>query len=455
MEVEKIIKLQRDYFKTGETLNIDFRTRQLKVLRNAIKEYEEEILEALRLDLNKSSLEGYATEIGISLKDIDFAIKNIKKWTKRIYRKTSIINFPSRSFTIREPYGLTLIISPWNYPFNLSIQPLIGAIAGGNCVIVKTSEYSKHTSKVIEKIMSKYFNENYIRVVQGGKEANQSLLKEKFDYIFFTGSTRVGKVVMESASKNLTPITLELGGKSPTIVCSDADIKIASKRIIWGKLINSGQTCIAPDYLLVDSKIKEKLIKEMIKNIIDFYGERPIENEEYGKIINREHFNRLKCYLKSGDVLFGGNFNEETLSIEPTLLDNVSFQDDIMNEEIFGPILPIIEFNKIEETIELIEKNPTPLALYLFTNNKYTEEKILKEISFGGGCINDTVMHVSSHTLPFGGVGKSGVGSYHGKKTFDTFTHEKSILKKSTLIDIPLRYPPYEGKLKWVKKIFK
>lgn len=455
MEVEKIIRLQRDYFKTGETLNVDFRIRQLKTLRSAIKEYEEEILEALRLDLNKSGLEGYATEIGVSLNDIDFAIRNIKKWTKRIYKKTSIINFPSRSFTIREPYGLTLIISPWNYPFNLTIQPLIGAIAGGNCAIVKPSEYSRYTSDILEKIIVKCFDEKYISLIKGGKEANQSLLKEKFDYIFFTGSTKVGKVVMESAAKYLTPLTLELGGKSPAIVCSDADIKVASKRIIWGKFINSGQTCIAPDYLLVDSKIKKELVKEMIKAILDFYGEKPIENEEYGKIINNEHFNRLKNYLKDKDILFGGNSSEDKLSIEPTLIDNVSLEDDIMNEEIFGPILPIIGFSKIEETIALIENNPTPLALYLFTNNKNIEEKILSEISFGGGCINDTVMHVSSHNLPFGGVGRSGMGSYHGKKTFDTFTHEKSILKKSTLIDIPLRYPPYKGNLKWVKKIFK
>ena len=310
-------------------------------------------------------------------------------------------------------------------------------------------------SKVIRKIIEDCFKPEYIAVVEGDKEVNQKLLKQKFDYIFFTGSTKVGKIVMEAAAKNLTPLTLELGGKSPCIVCSDADMDLAAKRITWGKLINSGQTCIAPDYLLVQRDKKDILIRKIIDTIREFYGESPLTSDDYGKIINKDHFERLIAYLDEGKILFGGDYNKDTLKISPTLIDHVSFKDNLMNEEIFGPILPIIEFNEIEEVYEIIDKNPTPLALYLFTKDKSIEERIIGNISFGGGCVNDTVMHVSSHTIPFGGVGSSGMGSYHGKQSFDTFTHKKSILKKSNLIDIPLRYPPYEGKLKWIEKIFK
>ena len=455
MEIKELVKNQRQYFKTGQTKELDFRIRQLKILKKSIEDHKDEILEALRLDLNKSKLEGYATEIGVSLSDIDYAIKNIKRWSKKTYKKTSIINFPSTSYTVKSPYGLALIIAPWNYPFNLAIQPLVGAIAGGNCTIVKPSEFSENTSKIIEKIISESFNPSYIKVVEGDKDVNQALLKEKFDYIFFTGSTKVGKIVMEAASKNLTPVTLELGGKSPCIVCSDADIDIAAKRITWGKLINTGQTCIAPDYLLVHASKKEELIKKIIQTIEEFYGRVPLESQDYGKIINDNHFKRLIGYLENKEIIYGGTYDREKRSISPTLIEQTSLEDDLMSEEIFGPILPILEFNKLSEVFEIIDKNPTPLALYLFTKDKNIENKIVSEISFGGGCINDTVMHVSSHNIPFGGVGESGMGSYHGKRSFDTFTHEKSILKKSTLIDIPLRYPPYRDKLKWIEKIFK
>lgn len=455
MEIKELVKKQRSYFKKGQTKSVDFRIEQLKILRKSIKEHSEEILRALKLDLSKSKLEAYATEIGVSLNDIDYAIKNIKKWTKKSYKKTGIINFPSRSYTLSSPYGLTLIISPWNYPFNLAIQPLVGAIAGGNCAIVKPSEFSQHTSRVIAKVVEKCFDPEYISVVEGDKEVNQALLKEKFDYIFFTGSPRVGQIVMEAASKNLTPVTLELGGKSPCIVCSDASIDVASKRIAWGKLINSGQTCIAPDYLIVHKSKKDELIKKIIETIEEFYGDRPMESEDYGKIINQSHFKRLRAYLEDKDIIYGGASDEEKLTISPTLVNQTSLTDDLMTEEIFGPILPVLEFEDIEEVHEIIENNPTPLALYLFTNDRDIEKQMVGEISFGGGCINDTIMHVSSHTMPFGGVGESGMGSYHGKRSFHTFTHEKSILKKSTLIDLPLRYPPYRGKFKWIEKIFK
>ena len=455
MDIEKLVQNQRDFFSTGETRDVRFRIKQLKLLKDTINKYREEILDALVKDLNKPRLEGYATEIGVTLSEIDHSLKHIKKWTKKKKRKTSIINFPSSGYTLRSPYGLTLIISPWNYPFNLALEPLIGAIVGGNCVVLKPSEYSVNTSAIIVKIIKECFSESYIAVVEGGKEVNQEILKEKFDYIFFTGSTKVGQIVMEAASKHLTPVTLELGGKSPCIVCEDADISIAAKRIVWGKVINSGQTCIAPDYLLVH-KSKKKELMDKIKDVIaEFYGNDPIKNDDYCKIISEDHFDRITEYLDGLDIVIGGRHNRQTLKIEPTLVENVTLEDDIMNEEIFGPILPVLEFDNIDQVFSIINQNPTPLALYLFTKNKTIEERITQDISFGGGCINDTVMHVSSQNMPFGGVGRSGMGNYHGRWSFETFTHEKSILKKATWIDIPLRYPPYENKMKWVEKIFK
>ncbi len=455
MHIKEIIASQRDFFKTGQSRDLKFRIEKLKALRDTINKYQDEILVALKKDLNKSELEGYTTEIGTTITEINYAIKNIKKWTKKSYKKISIINFPSKNYTLNCPYGLVLVISPWNYPFSLAMQPLIGAIAGGNCVLVKPSEFSLNTSNIISKIIDECFSANYVKVLEGGKEVTQRLLEEKFEYIFFTGSPRVGQIVMEAASKNLTPVTLELGGKSPCIVCRDADISLSAKRIIWGKLINSGQTCIAPDYLVVHIDKKEELVMEIIKTIKEFYGESPIESDDYGKIINEGHFERLLGYLAKGRILSGGKYDRAKQSIEATILDGVTFEDDVMNEEIFGPILPILTFGDIEEVFEIIEKNPTPLALYLFTKDKDIEKRIIENISFGGGCINDTIMHVSSQMLPFGGVGESGMGRYHGKWSFETFTYEKSILKKARWLDIPLRYPPYENKLKWVKKIFK
>lgn len=454
MDIRTIIKSQRDYFKIGETRNIQFRIDRLKSLKNAINKYQDEILFALKLDLNKSDLEGYTTEIGTSLKEIDFAIKNIKKWSKKKYRRASIINFPSRNYTQSCPFGIVLIISPWNYPFSLAIQPLIGAISGGNCAVVKPSEFSPNVSSVIAKMIEECFDEKYVKVIEGDKEVNQKLLDEKFDYIFFTGSPRVGQIVMEAASKNLTPVTLELGGKSPCIVCSDADISVAAKRITWGKCSNSGQTCVAPDYLLVHKDKKNELVNEIIKTIEKFYGDNPIDSDDYGRIINEGHFQRLIGYLEKGEILSGGKYNRDKLSIEPTIIGNITFEDKIMNEEIFGPILPVLEFEDIDEVFEIIDKNPTPLALYLFTKSSDLEKRIVENISFGGGCINDTIMHVSSHSFPFGGVGESGMGNYHGKWSFKAFTYEKSILKKATWMDIPLRYPPYGNKLKWIKRFF-
>lgn len=454
-EIKKLIDKQREYFRKGITLDIDFRINKLKVLRKAIIENESLILKALKEDLNKSDFEGYETEIGIVLDEIRYIIKNLKSWAKPKKVKTPLTQFISTSYIYPEPYGITLIIAPWNYPFQLVMAPLIGSISAGNCSIIKPSEYAPHTSKIISKIISDNFEEEFIAVVEGGIEVNKALLKEKFDYIFFTGSVNVGKIVMEAASRHLTPVTLELGGKSPCIVDEDADIDLAAKRIVWGKFLNAGQTCVAPDYLYLHKNIKDYFIKSAIKYIKEFFGENPLKSEDYPRIINIKHFNRLKNLLKEGDILYGGDFDEEKLYIAPTIIDNITWEDSVMQEEIFGPILPLLVFEELDEVIETVNTHPKPLALYYFSNDKEKQKRVISEISFGGGCINDTIVHLATPYLPFGGVGNSGMGSYHGKASFDTFSHKKSVLKKSNLIDIPLRYPPYKGKIKLLRKILK
>ncbi|SHH44891.1 aldehyde dehydrogenase (NAD+) [Caloranaerobacter azorensis DSM 13643] len=454
-EIKELIDRQRKYFERGITLDINFRINMLKVLKSAIIENEKLILRALKEDLNKSDFEGYETEIGIVLDEIGYIIKNLRYWTKPKRVKTPITQFISKSYIYSEPYGVTLIIAPWNYPFQLVMAPLIGSISAGNCSIIKPSEYSPNTSKIISKIISDNFEEEFIAVIEGGIEVNKALLEEKFDYIFFTGSVNVGKIVMEAASKHLTPITLELGGKSPCIVDEDADVELAAKRIVWGKFLNAGQTCVAPDYLYLHKNIKDDFIKNAIKFIKEFFGENPLKSEDYPRIVNIKHFNRLKNLLKDGDVLYGGDFNEEKLYIAPTIIDNITWEDSIMQEEIFGPILPILMFEKLDEVIKIVNIRPKPLALYYFSNNKEKQERVIREISFGGGCINDTIVHLATPYLPFGGVGNSGMGNYHGKASFDTFSHKKSVLKKSNLIDISLRYPPYKNKINLLKKILK
>lgn len=453
--IEAIVKKQRGYFKQGNTRDVDFRLKNLSILTDKIKKYEADIIEALKEDLNKSEFESYATEIGIILEEINIIQRGLKKWAKPKRVKTPIKHFLSHSYIYTEPYGVALIISPWNYPFQLAFAPLIGAIAAGNSVILKPSEYSSKTSEVISRIIGEAFDEEYICVVEGGREESSELLKQKFDHIFFTGSTTVGRIVMEAAAKQLTPVTLELGGKSPCIVDREANIELAAKRIVWGKYINAGQTCVAPDYLLVQEEIKEPLVRCMKKYIEDFYGENPIESQDYPRIINNRHFNRLSSFLEKGNILIGGNRDEDNLYIEPTIIDKVTWDDPIMGEEIFGPILPIIKYKEIQEVIDTVNSKPRPLALYYFTTNKSNERKIINSISYGGGCINDTIVHVASAYLPFGGIGESGMSSYHGKVSFEVFSHKKSVLKKSNLFDINLRYPPYENKIKLLRKILK
>ncbi|MEH2372932.1 aldehyde dehydrogenase [Nostoc sp.] len=448
----EIIQNQREFFKTGKTKDVTFRIEQLKTLKQAIIEYEQSIVEALQADLHKPELETYITEIAV-IKEIDYARKHLKNWSKP---KKAAVSFDFFSYSARiypEPLGVVLIIGPWNYPFNLIISPLIGAIAAGNCAIIKPSEIASHTSHIIAEIIAKNFDPAYIAVIEGDMEASQKLLAEKFDHIFFTGGTAVGKIIMAAAAKYLTPVTLELGGKSPCIVDSDINLEHTIRRITWGKFINAGQTCIAPDYLLVNKKIKKDLIDGLGKCLKQFYGDHPVNSPDYARIISQKHFDQLVNFLKDGEVIIGGKTQPSERYIAPTVIDNVSLEDSVMQEEIFGPILPIIEYSDIAEAIALINSRPKPLALYLFSQNKNLQKRVLQETSSGGVCINDTMMQFGLSSLPFGGVGDSGIGNYHGKASFDTFSHDKSVLQNSFWLDLKWRYAPYKGKLPFIKKL--
>ncbi len=452
--MKKLLDSQRAFFSSGQTKKVSFRVEKLKTLRKAIVENEERISDALKKDLNKSAYESYMTEIGLILNEIRHVIKNIKSWVKPVKVKTPLIHLLSTSYVYPEPYGITLIISPWNFPFQLALAPLIGSIAAGNCAVLKPSRYSPNTTAIIAEIIAKHFEKKYISVVKGDEETSKALLAERFDYIFFTGSVNVAKLLMEAAAKHLTPLTLELGGKSPCIVDREVNIDLAAKRIVSGKFINAGQTCIAPDYLMVHKAVKGELLDHIQKYIIQFYRPQPQSSPDYPRIINDRHFERLTRFLSNGDILFGGKTDRESLYISPTLLDNITWQDPVMQEEIFGPFLPVMDYENLSEVVSAVNAHPKPLALYFFSNNKKHQKQILEEISFGGGCINDTLLHFSNPYLPFGGVENSGMGSYHGKAGFDTFSHRKSILKNHRPFDLPLRYPPY-GKLNLLKKFLR
>ncbi len=442
--IDKIVKKQRELFASGETLDVAFRKEQLKKLQERIKSMESEILHALKVDLNKNEFEGYMVEVGMACEELSYMIKNVGKLTKPKRAKAPIMHFPSSSKIYRDPYGVVLVMSPWNYPFQLTMIPIIGAIAGGNCVVVKPSNYAPATAKVIEKILE-IFNDDFVSVVQGGRDVNTALLDEKFDYIFFTGSPTVGKLVMEKASKHLTPITLELGGKSPCIVTESAKIDLAAKRIVWGKMLNAGQTCVAPDYILVHKSVKAELLSGIAKYQTHFHGENPQENENYPKIINQKHFERLQNLIEVSDNVTGGKCNPQTRQISLAVVDNASFQSEVMAEELFGPILPIITYEDINQVTSEINNRPSPLALYIFSQNSSEIKEVMKKVRFGGGCVNDTIIHLANKNVPFGGVGESGMGSYHGKYSFETFTHAKSVATKSTMMDIEIRYPNPKG----------
>ncbi|MGG0300853.1 aldehyde dehydrogenase [Bacillus albus] len=458
MDMNYILEEHKGFFDTGATKTLQFRLEQLRKLKDGIQRYEKRIVRALYQDLGKSEFEVYVTEVGIVLDSINNTIKNLKKWMKPEKVKTPFRLWPAKSFIMKEPYGTVLIIGPYNYPFQLLIEPLIGVIATGNCAVLKPSEHTPHITGVVKELIGELFDTSYIRVIEGEKEITSTLIHAPFDYIFFTGSVQVGKIVMEAAAKNLVPVTLELGGKSPVIIDKTANLDLAAKRIIWGKLLNTGQTCIAPDYIMVHADVKEELISKMKETIVHYYGENPIQSKDYGRIVNERQFNRLASIIEQDkeNVRFGGTYVKENLYIEPTLLEAKSWTDAAMQDEIFGPILPIMEYNQLEMAIQTINKRPKPLALYLFTEDKQCEEEVLSRISFGGGCINDTIFHAGNAHLPFGGVGNAGIGAYHGKYSFDLFSHHKSIVKKSTKIDVSFVFPPYsDKKMSLIRKFLK
>ena len=441
-DIAKIYKKQRTFFASQETKSIDFRLQQLKKLKEAILQYEDKVNKALWEDLHKSKEEAFLTETSLLIEELNYHIKNLKSWAKPKKVGTPLQIKPSRSKIIYEPLGVGLIIAPWNYPFQLTFNPLIGAISAGCCAVLKPSPDTPNVARVIEEMISEHFSSEYITVVQGGKEANQELFKFSFDVMFFTGSPGVGKIVMKAAAEHLSRVVLELGGKSPCIVNKDANLKIAGKRIAWGKIMNAGQTCIAPDYLLVHKEVKKDLLAEISKAFEEMLGENIANSNYYGRIVTPSAMNRLKKYLK-GDIYYGGKIDLEKKYIEPTILNNIDPEDEIMQEEIFGPILPVMEFGELIEAISYINGNEKPLALYYFGKDK-TAKRVLRETSSGGACINDTLIHVANHKLPFGGVGNSGMGKYHGKESYLAFTHERGVVNSSTKLDIPLKYPPYK-----------
>lgn len=450
-----VVAQQRSFFQSGKTKSLEFRRDALRRLQEAIAAREAEIIAALQEDLRKPTFEAIGTEIAYCKEEIAYALKGLHRWTKPKRVSTPLNLQPATSRIVPEPLGVVLIIAPWNYPFQLAMIPLIGAIAAGNCAIVKPSEITAATSKIVAQLINSTFAPEYICAVEGDKEITQGLLAQQFDHIFFTGSTSVGKIVMQAAAQQLTPVTLELGGKSPCIVDSEIQVEYSARRLLWGKFINAGQTCIAPDYLLVKSEIKDALLAAMQRVLREYYGENPESSPDYARIVSDRHFQRLCGLLEQGKILVGGETNPKERYIAPTILTEVSWDDPVMQEEIFGPILPVLEYQDLGEAIAAINARPKPLALYIFSRNQEVQQRVLQETSAGGVTINDTIIHIVSTELPFGGVGESGIGAYHGKASFDTFSHQKAVTEKSFLFDIKLRYPPYAGKLKWLNLLFR
>ena len=445
--MKQMIENQRAYFRSGETLSVKFRIEMLNKLYMTIQKHEKEICEALKEDLGKSDFEAFMCEIGLTLTEITYMIRHVRRFAKEKTVRTPLAQFAARSYQKPVPHGTVLIMSPWNYPFMLTMDPLANAIAAGNTVVIKPSAYSPATGEIVRKIVEECFKPEYVSVVMGGRKENASLLEQKFDFIFFTGSQMVGKEVLRKAAEHLTPVVLELGGKSPCIVDSTAKIKLAAKRIVFGKYLNCGQTCVAPDYVLCHENVKEEFMKEVCKQIKLQFGSNPLENSDYGKIISERHFDRVCNLIQKEKVAIGGNFNRETLQIEPTVMFNVKWDDLVMQEEIFGPIMPVLTYTDLDELIEILQGKEKPLALYLFSEDKKCVKEVTSKLSYGGGCINDVIIHLATSEMPFGGVGESGMGGYHGKVGFDTFSHTKSIVDKKTWLDLPIRYQPYDRKL--------
>ena len=446
-QIKSLLEKQRAYYKTGATVPVRFRIAQLKKLYAAVKKYETQVNDALEADLGKSHYEGFMCESGLVLSEISYMIRHTRRFAKRRTVRTPLAQFASHSFKQPVPYGNTLIMSPWNYPFLLALDPLADAIAAGNTAVVKPSAYSPATGKIIEKIITECFSPEYVAVVTGGRAENAALLEQKFDFVFFTGSQAVGRQVLRHTAEHLTPAVLELGGKSPCIVDASANIRLAAKRIVWGKYLNCGQTCVAPDHVLCEKSVKDAFVAEVVEQIKKQFGEKPLENRNYGKIINEKHFTRLCGLIDQSKVVIGGQTNAGTCRIAPTVMDNVTYEDAVMGEEIFGPIMPILTFDSFDALMDELKDQEKPLALYLFSGDKQHIRRVTGELSYGGGCINDVVIHLATSEMGFGGVGASGMGSYHGKDGFHAFSHYKSIVDKKTWMDLPMRYQPFKSKL--------
>ena len=443
MDIPALVRAQRTWFQTGATLPAEARQAALDKLRRALLSWEDRIDAALASDLNKSPAESYLCEVGMTLAELRAVRRHLAQWMRPQGRLTPLAQFPGKSFTLAEPRGVVLILSPWNYPFLLSLEPLVGALAAGNCCILKPSEHAPASSAVLRELLASCFPPELVCVVEGGPEVSRALLAEKFDYIFFTGGAQVGRQVMAAAAAHLTPVTLELGGKSPCVVDATARLDLAAKRLVFGKLLNCGQTCVAPDYLLVERRIQAEFLARVEQWITRLYGRNPLDNQGYVRMINRRQFERVRALIDPDKAAFGGRWDEDALKIQPTILTGVSPEDPVMQEEIFGPVLPVLPFDHIQQAMDFIADRPHPLALYLFSQDRAVQRRFLRELSFGGGCVNDTILHLASSRLPFGGMGRSGMGSYHGRRSFDTFTHEKGVLVRTSPLDPPLRYPPY------------
>ena len=443
MDIDIIVQKQRAFFQSGATLPVSFRIAMLKKLLAAVNQYEKEIAQALTADLGKSDYEGFMCEIGMVRSELSYMLKHVKSFAREKTVPTPLSQFAARSYRKPSPYGNVLIMSPWNYPFLLTIGPLVDAMAAGNTAIVKPSAYSPATSAVIKKLLGECFEDEYVAVVTGGRKENAALLEKKFDLVFFTGSQSVGREVLRHTAETLTPAVLELGGKSPCIVDATAKLPLAAKRIVFGKFLNCGQTCVAPDYILCHESVKDEFIAQLRKQIAKQYGEKPLENADYGRIVNAKHFNRIRGLIDQSKVVIGGKWEEDTLRIEPTVLDGITWSDAVMGEEIFGPVLPVLTYGDMSEVIALLADKPKPLALYLFSEDKKTVREVTQRCRYAGGCINDVVVHLATSNMGFGGVGESGMGAYHGKAGFDAFSHTKSILDKKTWMDLPMRYQPY------------
>ncbi|MGN0172189.1 MAG: aldehyde dehydrogenase [Acutalibacteraceae bacterium] len=452
--IQKVVAAQRAYFETGETLDPARRKAWLKALKARLVAREDDLRAALQADLGKSQTESYMCEIGMTLSELSYMIPRIKRYAREKSVLTPLAQFAARSYVKPSPYGVCLIMSPWNYPVMLSLEPLVDALAAGNTVVLKPSAYSPQTSRLLGELLAACFPPELVSVVTGGREENQYLLQQPFDYIFFTGSQAVGKEVMRAASERLTPVTLELGGKSPCIIEKSADIPLAAKRVVFGKYLNCGQTCVAPDYILCEESVKDRFIAEVKKQIVLQFGEHPLENEQYGHIINQKHFERLCALINPDKVVCGGTADASSLKIEPTVMDRVTYEDAVMGEEIFGPIMPILTYRNIDDVIAHINAGASPLALYLFSADRSVIRRVTARCSFGGGCINDTIIHLATSRMGFGGVGESGMGAYHGKTGFDTFSHRKSIVDKKTFMDMPIRYQPYTAAKETLIRLF-